>query len=162
MLTKDLIKFTIRKGAIHPRYIDPKDPELLAVAEDLIEVCNENIGATRDEVNVLCSQSIDASPCEAVISRGIEKLLMDRCIFEEPTDEELPEARQQLFSLTSQALAEQDFETVDDYYQWLETQGQPQPAPIPRHPRHFLRPPWRETARPPGHRDLAQTIPAPQ
>ena len=118
MLTKNLVKFRIRKGRIHPAFIDPNDEALLEGAELLVSLFEDSVGRTRESLAEEVNQLVDALPCETVIGRGFEKLLMDRTEFQVPDDEEHPQTRAHVFAATSKALAEDDFEDYEAFRHW--------------------------------------------
>ncbi len=126
MLTKNLIKFRIRKGKIAPGFIDPSDEALLEGAQLLVSMFEESIGQTREALLEESNQLVEALPCETMIGRGFEKLLLDRTEFLVPSDEEQPRLRHQVFSLTSSALQQQEFVDFPAFATWAAQQfGQP-------------------------------------
>ena len=50
MLTSDLILTRMYKGEVRPRYVETEDPDLLALAEQLIDVFDTNEGCPRHEL----------------------------------------------------------------------------------------------------------------
>lgn len=98
MLTKDLVRFQIRKQKIYPQFIDPSDDVLLGTAASLLDVIECALGEFRGSIDETLKEIIQSSPAEALISRGLEKLIQDRCVYETPEDEERPQFRAEVFS----------------------------------------------------------------
>jgi len=119
MLTKDLVRYRIRKQIIYPQYIDASNPDFLETAGELIAIFDNGLHQTREAIQEQTSQIIEASPCEAIISRGFEKLLFDRSEFQEPDDADRPQMRDRIFRITSQALSSQSFESREAYENWV-------------------------------------------
>ena len=126
MLTKDLVRFSLKGTAVKPDFIDPSNPALIGLAENLLAVFRESVGKTRSQVEEESKVIIDGAETSALFARGLEKLLMDRLEFETAADEDLIAWRHQLFLQTSQLLSRDDFPTLDDYHQALtKQQGKP-------------------------------------
>lgn len=119
MLTKDLLRFTIRKNTITPQLIDPQDAQLLNTAEELIAHLRDQVGNNREEVEGSQNELIDGLPGALPIKRGLQKLLMDRATFDQSADEGLIEMRGQVFRRATELRKEQDFEDVQSYLQPL-------------------------------------------
>ncbi len=119
MLTKDLVRYRIKKEEILPTFVDPEDEGLLQIAQELIAVFEESPGQTRNTLTQLVKPIIDAGPREAVVSRGLEKLLLDRTIFETPDDEARPKFRASIFQKTSRALGTDFFDSYEAYGNWV-------------------------------------------
>ncbi|MBF0279713.1 MAG: DUF790 family protein [SAR324 cluster bacterium] len=124
MLTKDLLRNTIFKDEIRPLLIDPNDRELINAAEQLLEVFKKSVGKTRETLLVASKEVIDGIPCEAVITRGFEKLLLDQTEFDTSTDAELVQFRQNLFTRTSALLAQQVFVDLQAYHDQIREEFQ--------------------------------------
>ena len=124
MLTKDLVRFNLKGTAVQPGFIDPEKPELLAVAENLLEIYRNAVGKTRSQLEEESKLIVDASSTSALFARGLEKLLMDRVEFETAADDDLIQWRHQLFLQSSTLLSEEIYDSVDDYHRALsEKQG---------------------------------------
>lgn len=120
MLTKDLLRHTTHKNQVRPTFIDFQDALLLSVAEQLLAVFETSLGKTREQLLEASKEVIDGNPCEAIITRGLEKLLLDQTEFDTTTDAELLEMREKLFLHTSQLLSNQCFGDLRDYHQQVE------------------------------------------
>lgn len=117
MLTRDLVRFRVYKNRIIPRLVDPADAALLAVAGELLEVFKAAPGQKRSDLLASTALVIESSPVEAVISRGLEKLLLDRSEFDTAPDETLIERRAGIFARTNELLSQRRFKTLSDYHQ---------------------------------------------
>lgn len=117
MLTRDLVRFRVYRSRIIPQLVDPANAELLAVAGELLEIFKTAQGQTRSELLASTAVIIESSPVEAVISRGLEKLLLDRSEFDTSPDETLIELRARVFARTSELLSQQRFKSLHDYHQ---------------------------------------------
>ena len=117
MLTKDLLRYKIQNGEIHPQFVKPTDMKLLAIAEELIAVFEESSDTPRATLLETSKHIIDSTPGIPIIKRGLEKLLLDRTEFDTTPNEELIAFRQKLFTETSRLLSEEQFENYADYAQ---------------------------------------------
>lgn len=115
MLTKDLIRYKIQKGQIHPQFIDPTDSELLAIANQLIAVFEKSPSTARATLLESSKHIIDSTPKEPIVKRGLEKLLLDRTEFDTDPNRELIAFRQKLFVETSRLLSQEQFQDYTDY-----------------------------------------------
>ena len=121
MLTKNLVRFSLRNGRVYPRFIDPLKQDLLEAARALTAIFEDAPGLTRDELLGRTVGIIDATPRVGVVLRGFEKLLLDRTDFETPEDDERPNFRAEVFAATSKALTVDQFESIADYDAWIQT-----------------------------------------
>ena len=115
MLTKDLIRYKIRKGQIHPQFIEPTDSQLLAIADRLIAVFEESLDTPRATLLEASKHVIDSTPAEPIVKRGFEKLLLDRTEFDTAPNEKLIAFRKKLFVETSRLLSQKQFHSYADY-----------------------------------------------
>ena len=115
MLTKDLVRYQTHDQTITPTFIDPEDVNLLALAEQLLDVFLESQGKPRHQLLEGSRLVIETAPCPAIVARGLEKLLLDRTEFDTDPDEELAQFRKALFGRTSQLLATESFSTFEAY-----------------------------------------------
>ena len=100
MLTADLLQISIRGGEVHPRYIDPENEELLAIAESLIRIYNESIGRSREELTGDLEDYLGTGT-DFIFHRGLAKLLLDRCEFETESELEPIELRRKLWEASA-------------------------------------------------------------
>ena len=115
MLTKDLIRYKIQKGHIYPQFIEPTDSELLAIADQLINLFEKSPNTPRATLLESSKHIIDSTPREPIIKRGLEKLLLDRTEFDTAPNAELIEFRKKLFIETSRLLSQEQFQDYTDY-----------------------------------------------
>ena len=104
VLTKELLCFRTNRGKIIPKLIDPEAAKLLAIAEELISVFSESVGDVREKLEEATKQILDGFPGNAIVGRGLEKLLLDRTEFDTTTKTELSELREKIFSRSSSIL----------------------------------------------------------
>lgn len=103
MLTKELLQFTVRKGKVRPRFVDVKDPDLLAVAADMVQMAQDAVGGAAGELE----ESLAARANQhrrPVVARGLAKLVQDR-VEVEPADESATQLRKLAFEASMAALA---------------------------------------------------------
>lgn len=115
MLTRDLLRYKIRSRQIYPQFIEPTDPQLLAIAEQLIAIFEKSPNTPRATLLEASKQIIDSTPGIPVVKRGLEKLLLDRTEFDTAPNETLIAFRQRLFMETSRLLSEEQFQDYTDY-----------------------------------------------
>ncbi|HJM05925.1 MAG TPA: DUF790 family protein, partial [SAR324 cluster bacterium] len=89
MLTKELLRYRTNRGTILPKLIDPKAQKLLEIAEELVETFSANVGEVRETLEDCTKQVLDGFPSNAVVVRGLEKLLLDRTEFDTELNKEL-------------------------------------------------------------------------
>ncbi len=116
MLTKDLVRFSNKRNAIVPDFIDPDNSRLRQIAEQLLEVFRHAEGKTRSVLEEESKLVVDAAEASGVLVRGFEKLLFDRVEFDTRADEDLIAWRHQLFLKTNALLTHKAFATLDDYH----------------------------------------------
>ncbi len=111
MLTKDLLRYRTNRGTILPKFIDPKAQSLLEIAEELVETFSANVGEVRETLEDCTKQVLEGFPSNAVVGRGLEKLLLDRTEFDTELNKELIELREKVFR-NSSLLLRQNEESV--------------------------------------------------
>jgi uncharacterized protein len=107
MLTKDLIRFNRnRQSRIFPRFLNVEDKITLNLVEELTELYQTGIEQSREDLADLAQPIINAhrSP---LIAKGINKLLLDRCIFREP-DKDVAPFRAKVFATAAKLLTSDD------------------------------------------------------
>lgn len=100
MLTSNLLRARVWKGEIRPDYINPEDPELLGLAETLIESFEAHIGRPRHELETELKELLGTGT-EFLLQRGLAKLLWDRSEFESPVAIDPFVLRQTVFALAA-------------------------------------------------------------
>jgi len=78
MLTKELLKFSIRSGRIRPAFV-PEEGDILERARGLIDLFRQAEGQSLGELEELLDETCGTGDVEA----GLRKLLLDRCGAEE-------------------------------------------------------------------------------
>ena len=106
MLTRELLRFDQRNQRIHPRFLDPLNRNWQEVAEALTLVYESGIGTSREELAELTLPIINAAR-SPLVAKGLDKLLQDRCTFQE-TDDALEQFRMQLFATAAQTFYPRD------------------------------------------------------
>ena len=119
MLTKDLTKFTRRGDKLIPHAIDISDPELLRVAQSLVDLYGNGIDQRRDDLEEESSILVN-SFAQPIIARGLNKLCLDRSNFTPCLELDFPQARETLFDTAAEFLkqsGELDYESYIDSVQ---------------------------------------------
>ena len=101
MLTRDLLRCRTAGGIARPSFVDPRDPQLLHFASELIRLYTENIGSKRADVESAAAQIVNAKR-DLKLSRGIRKILEDRCEYSSCHDYDYPALRRALFTRTAE------------------------------------------------------------
>ncbi|MDY7233088.1 DUF790 family protein [Hyalangium rubrum] len=102
MLTRDLLLFRVREGRLRPSFIKRDDPELLALATELIAEVEGGKGERRDDLEETLSLRAGAFS-RPKIARGLVKLLLDRALFDEAA-EGVAETRWERFQTAARVL----------------------------------------------------------
>lgn len=115
MLTKDLIKYTRRKGYIYPKLVDIEDEESLAFAKKLIALFESSNGKTRSEIveellNIKASVKLDSA-------EGLKKLLFDRCAFRDYSEAKISEQRWKILVLAEKMRESNYFSSFEEFYE---------------------------------------------
>ena len=127
MLTRDLLLFRVRDGRLRPSFIKRDDPELLAIARELIAELEGGKGQTRDDIEEALSLRAGAFS-RPRIAKGLVKLLVDRALFDEAT-EGVAEARWERFQLAARVLRELPPDATVETYEARLTEALPTPLP---------------------------------
>ena len=119
MLTKSLLKFTVRKQKVYPKFIDPKDLSVQTLIADLMKVYNGSSGKTvsalQEDISRLKSQ---VNP----LFDGLNKLLLDRVESSSGEDSETIINRRLALVEEAQSLRqEKPFESLQEFYEELES-----------------------------------------
>jgi predicted nuclease of restriction endonuclease-like RecB superfamily len=80
MLTAQLVRVRFARDRVIPRYVDPSDDQLLAVAADLIAFYRAGVGRAQSEFAAEFD-NLPGDPDMQFVHRGLVKLLEDRCEF---------------------------------------------------------------------------------
>ncbi len=105
MLTRDLLIFRrVKGGNLRPTFIDASDETHVALASELVQVLAHGLGETRAALEEALEVHIGEAK-KPKVARGLVKLLLDRCEFEEP-GETAAELRAKAFAASATALRE--------------------------------------------------------
>lgn len=127
MLTRDLLLFRVREGRLRPSFIKREDPELLALATELIAEVERAKGNTRDDVEETLSLRAGAFT-RPKVARGLVKLLLDRALFED-APEGIAETRWERFQVASSILRTLSPDTTLEAYEARLAEALPTPLP---------------------------------
>jgi uncharacterized protein len=103
MLTKDLLRFNQnRQAKIFPRFLQVDNKATLLLVEELTTLYLTGSDQSREDLAELAQPIINGyrSP---LIAKGVNKLLLDRCLFREP-DKELEPFRAEIFTTAAKLL----------------------------------------------------------
>jgi hypothetical protein len=106
MLTKDLLKFTVRGEQIYPKYVAPADKDALAMASALETLFDQGHGEKWADIQQRITEAFpDSSPLQA----GFIKLLEDRCEVDLDDEQLVEERRWQILEAAQKLRSEQSF-----------------------------------------------------
>ncbi|MBF0370628.1 MAG: DUF790 family protein [Magnetococcales bacterium] len=113
MLTRDLLRYATQSRRILPRFVDPKNQNLINLIKELIGLYSEGKGQSREELGEVIQPILNAyrSP---LIAKGLNKLLLNRCDFQE-AEEGLDLFRLGVFETASKRLAEKGMGDLEKY-----------------------------------------------
>ena len=98
MLTRDMLRYRVRRGEVKPAFIDPAQEDVLAYAQALLDQVSHAValGRTRGEVDD--NLAACAGPhLDLLLTRGLRKLVSDMCTYAEPSSD-APALRAQLMA----------------------------------------------------------------
>lgn len=90
MLTRELLEARVREGILRPSFIDAGAKEPLALAEQLLALAREGIGATYESVEESL-QTVATAAKRPKVARGLVKLILDRVEVETPSEDAMRE-----------------------------------------------------------------------
>ncbi|MDC0710137.1 DUF790 family protein [Stigmatella sp. ncwal1] len=125
MLTRDLLLFRVREGKLRPSFIKREDPELLALATELVAEVERAQGQTRDDLEETLALRAGAFT-RPKIARGLVKLLLDRALFDEAT-EGVAQARWERFQTAARVLRTLPAEAPVELYEARLAEALPAP-----------------------------------
>ncbi|MBF0399806.1 MAG: DUF790 family protein [Magnetococcales bacterium] len=96
MLTKDLLRFDQRSQKVYPRFLDTQNKNWQEVAQSLAAIYESGSGYSREELGELALPVLNSAR-SPLVAKGLNKLLLDRCTFQE-SDAELETFRMQVFT----------------------------------------------------------------
>ena len=89
--------FRTNRGKILPKLINPEATKLLEIAEELLAVFSGSVGQVREKLEEETKQVLEGFPGNAIVGRGLEKLLLDRTEFDTEAKTELSDLREKVF-----------------------------------------------------------------
>ena len=98
MLTLDLLRARRKGDQIVPIYLDPSDPQKLALAEKLAGLFQAHLGKKRSELDTALADLVGETT-DYLVHRGLAKLLFDRSRFEVDSPVDPIELRAKVFAL---------------------------------------------------------------
>lgn len=101
MLTADLVRVTRRQGELKPTWIRPRDPALVALAEELLGLYRSMEGAARSELEEAVSLLVPPGRA-GLIGRGLTKLIDDRATWDTEAPAPPARVREKVFSLAAE------------------------------------------------------------
>lgn len=102
MLTGDLLRASVGRYRVQPRYVDPADPELLALAAELVAEFEAHRNRSRGELRASLEGRARAGD-RVRLERGLSKLLADRSEFERSSEIDPEAARAVVFARAAAA-----------------------------------------------------------
>ena len=102
MLTGNLLRFSRRQGQVVPRLIDPADPAQLELAQTLLAQMEAHVGRPRGELEAELQRLAPAGR-QALVARGLARLLLDSAQFEAAMPVEPRQLRAEVFEAAAQA-----------------------------------------------------------
>ena len=114
MLTKDALKFHIRRGQVYPDFIRPDDQHLLSLSEQLLGFYRQDGDIRRGHLD----EDIDSflRGCSDVnLAKGLNKLLQDRCEFAHSDDTDHVARRVEILGRASGVLRDSPCDTPEQF-----------------------------------------------
>lgn len=102
MLTSDLVRVSVRKGRIYPRYIDPGNEEYRRLAKELVKTFQRHLQRPKGELDGELKELLGTGTA-FLLHRGLAKLLFDRCEFDTRSPRDPEELRQAVFTAAAEA-----------------------------------------------------------
>jgi len=96
VLTKDLIRFTIKNDVVNPSFISLKTPSVKNACEQLLAVYEDGQNSSKKEISQNASAIIN-SLHSSKTAKGLNKILLDNCDFEKNEDCDYVSLREKLF-----------------------------------------------------------------
>ena len=101
MLTKDLLCFRTIKGKIVPKLINTEAHNNLEIAKELLSLFSNSVGKYRVNLEEETKQILAKFDGNSIVAKGIEKLLLDRTVFDTESKEEFIKLREKCFIKTA-------------------------------------------------------------
>src|SRR4051794_22381433 len=101
MLNGNLVRVTVSKQRVIPRYLPRESQQWLEVAESLLMIFREGVGMTRGEIGVEIDELVGEG-LATLAHRGLAKVLEDRAEFEVVADVPPETLREKVFSAAAE------------------------------------------------------------
>ena len=129
MLTADMVHTRRRGDRLLVVPVAPEErPRALELAAAYLDLASAHVGQSRGTLLEAC-RGIDVQPSEQRLARGLLKLVLDRCDFEESTTLDAVELRRALFSRAARARKESQEAPFDRARILLDEAGERQRTP---------------------------------
>ncbi|MGN7613148.1 DUF790 family protein [Magnetococcales bacterium HHB-1] len=115
MLKKDLLRFDCNSAQIFPRFVDTNDLSLKEFCVQLLTIYRHGIGKPQEEISGLTMPVIRGSR-SPLTSRGLNKLLLDRCEFQK-ADDTLQAWRMEVFEASAKRMEDPNQDTLYSFRQ---------------------------------------------
>ncbi len=120
MLTKDLIIFRRNYNNIKPSFIDEEDTVLLNFATELLDLYNPAEEPLHKDINEVLKTIINMQN-NVKLAKGLNKIVLDNCKFNSPSDYDYFEHRKIIFAKSAEILKNNKSSDVDKYKENLIT-----------------------------------------
>ena len=114
MLTKDLLRFRIRRNCVKPDFISVTDPELLNLAGKLIGVYTQGLNLSRVDLETVVANYVSTYK-DLKIIKGFNKLLLDRCEFAHKEGLDCSIRRNEILNQAAKVFGEYSFDTAEKF-----------------------------------------------
>jgi predicted nuclease of restriction endonuclease-like RecB superfamily len=118
VLTKDLIRCRLDRGRLKPRFVSTDDPELLALANNLLEPYRQTDAPRRCDIEEITEPFCKGAK-ELILARGLRKIIDDQAEFASGDDYDYPSARRRLFAHAASLLNGSERLSEEQYRQGL-------------------------------------------
>ncbi len=118
MLTKDLLKVSLRKGCIHPEFVDPKDMQAQILTRRLLAIVNGSKGQTQSYIEEALQDEIERESLS--YASGFVKLILDHLEYSE-TQGDCESVRWNLIKTAQSLRQEQYFKSKEEFQETLES-----------------------------------------
>ena len=115
MLTWNLLRYTLRKGKLIPRFLDVENLMLQELAQKLTLPFETGTGQSQEELAEVAHPIINAHS-SPLVAKGLNKLLLDRCKFQE-SDDAVESQRMQIFEQAAIHLQRPDMDNLTHFRQ---------------------------------------------
>ena len=113
MLKSNLLRVTLRKGRIYPKWLDPNKSRTVELAEALIELFQSHLGRSKGELNEAL-KDFEGTSQGFRLMRGLALLLERRCEVAPASERDFHELRRVVFEKAAAARSEDQFAAWED------------------------------------------------